>query len=147
MKVAIACETSSFQLKEQVKKYIMNLGYEVEDVGQLSEDENVLYFEAAANLARKIQSGACERGLIANKFRGVYCVACESIFTAEKISLINNANVLAMGARVVSFDMGCEMAERFLAGQWCEGFAEQRRKNNERGFEVLKQIEEEQRYD
>ena len=34
MKVAIACETSSFQLKEQVKKYIMNLGYEVEDVGQ-----------------------------------------------------------------------------------------------------------------
>ena len=155
MKVAIACETSSFQLKEQVKKYIMNLGYEVEDVGQLSEDENVLYFDAAANLARKIQSGACERGivfcgtgagasLIANKFRGVYCVACESIFTAEKISLINNANVLAMGARVVSFDMGCEMAERFLAGQWCEGFAEQRRKNNERGFEVLKQIEEEQ---
>lgn len=74
-------------------------------------------------------------------------MACESIFTAEKISLINNANVLAMGARVVSFDMGCEMAERFLAGQWCEGFAEQRRKNNERGFEVLKQIEEEQRYD
>ena len=65
----------------------------------------------------------------------------------KKISLINNANVLAMGARVVSFDMGCEMAERFLAGQWCEGFAEQRRKNNERGFEVLKQIEEEQRYD
>ena len=57
MKVAIACETSSFQLKEQVKKYIMNLGYEVEDVGQLSEDENVLYFEAAANLARKIQIG------------------------------------------------------------------------------------------
>ena len=152
MKVAIACETSSFQLKEQVKKYIMNLGYEVEDVGQLSEDENVLYFEAAANLARKIQSIVfCGTGagvsLIANKFRGVYCVACESIFTAEKISLINNANVLAMGARVVSFDMGCEMAERFLAGQWCEGFAEQRRKNNERGFEVLKQIEEEQRYD
>lgn len=155
MKVAIACEASSFQLKEQVKKHILDLGYEVVDAGQQSEEENVLYFEASANLAKKIQSGECERGivfcgtgagasLIANKFKGVYCVACESIFTAEKISLINNANVLAMGSRVVSFDMACEMAERFLAGRWCEGFAEQRRKNNERGYEVLRQIEEEQ---
>ena len=155
MKVAIACESSSFQLKEQVKKHIISLGYEVVDVGQQREDENVLYFEASANLAERIQNGECERGivfcgtgagasLIANKFKGVYCVACESIFTAEKISLINNANVLAMGARVVSFDMGCEMAERFLAGQWCEGFTEQRRKNNERGYEILKHIEEEQ---
>ena len=154
MKVAIACEASSFQLKEQVKKHILDLGYEVVDAGQQSE-EDVLYYEAAANLAKKIQSGECERGivfcgtgagasLIANKFKGVYCVACESIFTAEKISLINNANVLAMGSRVVSFDMACEMAERFLAGRWCEGFAEQRRKNNERGYEVLRQIEEEQ---
>ena len=155
MKVAIACEASSFQLKEQVKKHILDLGYEVVDAGQQSEEENVLYYEAAANLAKKIQSGECERGivfcgtgagasLIANKFKRVYCVACESIFTAEKISLINNANVLAMGSRVVSFDMACEMAERFLAGRWCEGFAEQRRKNNERGYEVLRQIEEEQ---
>ena len=155
MKVAIACEASSFQLKEQVKKHILDLGYEVVDAGQQSEEENVLYYEAAANLAKKVQSGECERGivfcgtgagasLIANKFKGVYCVACESIFTAEKISLINNANVLAMGSRVVSFDMACEMAERFLAGRWCEGFAEQRRKNNERGYEVLRQIEEEQ---
>ena len=155
MKVAIACEASSFQLKEQVKKHILDLGYEVVDAGQQSEEENVLYYEAAANLAKKIQSGECERGivfcgtgagasLIANKFKGVYCVACESIFTAEKISLINNANVLAMGSRVVSFDMACEMAEHFLAGRWCEGFAEQRRKNNERGYEVLRQIEEEQ---
>ena len=155
MKVAIACEASSFQLKEQVKKHILDQGFEVVDAGQQSEEENVLYYEAAANLAKKIQSGECERGivfcgtgagasLIANKFKGVYCVACESIFTAEKISLINNANVLAMGSRVVSFDMACEMAERFLAGRWCEGFAEQRRKNNERGYEVLRQIEEEQ---
>ena len=79
--------------------------------------------------------------MIVNKFRGVYCVACESVFTAEKISHINNANVLAMGARVVSWDMGGEMAEKFLAGKWCEGFAEQRRQNNEKGFAVLQSIE------
>lgn len=154
MKVAIACEAQSFELKEAVKKRLAALGYEMVDVGQQSPEENVLYFDAARNLALKIQSGECERGivicgtgagvsLIVNKFRGVYCVACESVFTAEKISLINNANVLAMGVRVVSYDMAGEMAEKFLAGKWCEGFAEQRRLNNERGYEMLKQIEAE----
>lgn len=153
MKVAIACEASSFLLKEAVKKHIIRLGYEVEDVGQQTEDENVLYYEAAGKLAEEIRSGRCERGIvicgtgagvsmIANKYKGVYCVACESVFTAEKISLINNANVLAMGARVVSWDMGCEMAEKFLAGHWCEGFAQQRRLNNERGYQALRAIEQ-----
>ena len=154
MKVAIACEASSFLLKEAVKKRIQAAGYEVLAVGQQTENENVLYFEAAQNLAKVIQSGECEKGIvicgtgagvsmIVNKFRGVYCVACESVFTAEKISLINNANVLAMGARVVSWDMGGEMAEKFLAGKWCDGFETQRRLNNEKGYQVLKSIEEE----
>ena len=154
MKVAIACEASSFLLKEAVKKRIQDAGYEVLDVGQQKEDENVLYFEAAQNLAKAVSSGECEKGIvicgtgagvsmIVNKYKGVYCVACESVFTAEKISLINNANVLAMGARVVSWDMGGEMAEKFLAGKWCEGFAEQRRLNNEKGFEILQAIEAE----
>lgn len=153
MKVGIACESSSFLLKEAVKKHIAGLGYEVVDVGQRTPEENVLYYEAAQRLAGLIQSGECERGIvmcgtgagvsmIANKFKGVYCVACESVFTAEKISLINNANVLAMGSRVVSWDMGCEMAEKFLAGKWCDGFAKQRRLNNERGYEVLRAIEQ-----
>ena len=47
-----------------------------------------------------------------------------------------------MGGRVVSWDMGCEMAEKFLAGKWCDGFAEQRRLNNEKGYEVLRAIEQ-----
>ena len=123
------------------------------DVGQQQENGNMLYFEAAQNLAKVIQSGECEKGIvicgtgagvsmIVNKFRGVYCVACESVFTAEKISLINNANVLAMGARVVSWDMGGEMAEKFLAGKWCDGFETQRRLNNEKGYQMLRSIEE-----
>jgi ribose 5-phosphate isomerase B len=81
--------------------------------------------------------------LVINKFRGVYCVACESVFTAQKTSLINNANVLAMGEKVVSQAMACEMAEEWLRGAWCDGFEEQRRKNNERGFAALQEIERE----
>lgn len=152
MNVVIASDFSGFRLKEAVKAHIIALGYEVEDVGAQKEEDATLYFEASENLARVIREGRAERGIvicgtgagvsmIANKFRGVYAVACESVYTAEKTSLINNANVLAMGGRVVSWDMGCEMAEKFLAGKWCEGFAEQRRLNNEKGYAVLQEIE------
>ena len=131
-KVVIACESSSVALKEAVKQRLLDAGYEVLDVGQQLDGPPVLYYEAAENLARVIQSGECERGIaicgtgagismVANKFRGIYAVACESVFTAEKILHINNANVLCMGGRVVSHDMGGEMALKFLAGNWCEG--------------------------
>ncbi len=151
-KVAIASDFSGFNLKEAVRKFLITEGYAVEDVGQTSTTERVLYFEAAAGLAKALQSGSADRGiaicgtgagvsLIANKFRGIYCVACESVFTAQRTSLINNANVLAMGEKVVSHDMACEMAKAWLNGVWCEGFDEQRRLNNERGFAALQEIE------
>lgn len=155
MKVAIGSETSGFALKEAVKAHLIGLGHEIMDVGAQSDNDGILYFDSSANVAEKIQKGEAERGivicgtgagasLIANKHRGVYCVACESVFTAEKIGLINNANALAMGSRVVSIDMGCEMAEKYLAGSWCEGFAEQRRLNNEKGYSKMQGIEKHQ---
>lgn len=152
-KVAIASDFSGFNLKEAVKGSLIVDGYGVEDVGQINPAGSMPYYEAASSLARALQSGMCERGivicgtgagvsLIINKFKGIYCVACESVFTAQRISLINNANVLAMGEKVVSHEMACEMARDWLNGVWCEGFDEQRRKNNERGFQVLREIEE-----
>jgi len=152
MKIAIASDFSGFNLKEAVKTFLIDNGYNVTDVGQLTKENQMLYFDAATNLAMAIKSGQFDRGIvicgtgagvsmIANKFCGVYCVACESIFTAEKISLINNANVLAMGERVVSPAMACEMAQKFIDGIWCNGFELQRKLNNENGYKKLQQIE------
>lgn len=152
MKVVIASDFSGFRLKEAVKAHILSLGYEVVDVGAQTEEDKTMYYDAASRLAQRIHEGKAERGIvicgtgagvsmIVNKFKGVYAVACESVFTAEKTSLINNANVLAMGERVVSYGMGAEMAEKWLAGRWCEGFAEERKKNNERGYAKLQEIE------
>ena len=153
MKVVIASDFSGFRLKEAVKKNLIEQGYDLPDVGQTAEEEPVLYFNAAASLAKEIQSGRYDRGIVicgtgagvsmvVNKFKGVYCVACESVYTAEKTSLINNANVLAMGEKVVSYAMGTEMAQRWLDGRWCEGFDPERRANNEKGYAVLRQIED-----
>ena len=154
MKVVIASDFSGFRLKEAVKAHILSLNYEVVDVGAQTEEDGTMYFEAAENLAKSIQEGKAERGIvicgtgagvsmIANKFKGIYAVACESVYTAEKTSLINNANVLAMGEKVVSYAMGSEMAEKWLAAKWCDGFAPQRTANNEKGYAKLKAIEEE----
>ena len=154
MKVAIASDFSGYRLKEEVKKHVLSLGYELEDVGAQTENDKMLYFEAAENIAHCIQKKRADRGIvicgtgagvsmIANKFKGIYAVACESIYTAEKISLINNANVLAMGEKVVSYSIGAEMAEKWLQGKWCDGFAPERKKNNEKGYMKLKQIEDE----
>ena len=153
-KVAIASEISSFPLKEAIKAHLTGLGYEMVDVGTVSVEQPMEYYEAAVALGRTVQRGECERGivicgtgggvsLIVNKMKGVYCVACESIYTAERTALVNNANVLAMGGNVVSHVMGCEMAEKWLAGNWCEGFNEDRKARNVKGFEVLTQVEQE----
>ncbi len=152
MRVVIASDFSGFRLKEAVKAHVLSLGYDLVDVGAQTEEDTTLYYEAASRAAELIQKGEAERGIvicgtgagvsmIANKFRGVYAVACESVYTAEKTSLINNANVLAMGEKVVSYAMGAEMAEKWLAGRWCEGFEDQRRLNNERGFAKLQELE------
>ena len=153
-RVGVASDFSGFNLKEAVRRHLLSAGYVVEDFGQTDPSGHMLYFEAASALAKALQAGSCDRGivicgtgagvsLVINKFRGVYCVACESVFTAQKTSLINNANVLAMGEKVVSQAMACEMAEEWLRGAWCDGFEEQRRKNNERGFAALQEIERE----
>lgn len=153
-RIGIASDFSGFNLKEAVKKHLLSIGYVVEDFGQTDPLGKMFYFEAAMALAKALQAGACDRGivicgtgagvsLVINKFKGIYCVACESVFTAEKTSQINNANVLAMGEKVVSQAMACEMSEEWLKGVWCEGFEEERKKSNERGFAVLQQIERE----
>ena len=129
-RVVIASDPSGFHLKEAVKAHLQKLGYPVTDVGQY--DRGIVICGTGAGVS-----------LIANKFKGVHCVACESVFTAERCSLINNANVLAMGETVVSAVMGCEMAEKWLANNWCEGFAEERRARNENGFAMLCRIEDE----
>ena len=152
MKVVIASDFSGFRLKEKVKEHVISLGYEVVDVGAQKEEDTTLYYEAAGNAAKMIQDHQADRGIvicgtgagvsmITNKFRRVYAVAGESVYTAEKTSLVNNASVLAMGEKVVSYAMGAEMAEKWLAGKWCEGFETQRRLNNERGFAKLQELE------
>ncbi len=137
MKLAVASDFAGFSLKEAVKAHLVERGHEVVDLGQQTADQEMVYVDAAANLARAVQSGACERGIVmcgtgggvsilANKFKGIYCVACESLFTAPKSAVLNHANVLAMGGRAIGPANACEMVDAWLDASFCGGFAPER---------------------
>lgn len=138
MKVVISCEFAGFPLKSAVLDHLKEMGHEVVDVGQKSANEKVLYPQAAEALAKVIQAGTCEKGIIicgsgagvsitANKFKGVYAVACESIFTAQGIPMINNANVLAMGNNVVGVKNAFAMVDKFLENSFALGESSERK--------------------
>lgn len=153
MKIAIASDASGFRLKESVKEALRGAGHAVTDVGQQREEDAVRYYEAGEMLARAIQSGAYERGLIfcgsgagvclaVGKFRGVYAVACESEYTAAELHRITNANVMAMGEKVVTPDVARRMALAFVGSRWRDGMPPDKAEAARAGFARIQQIEQ-----
>lgn len=137
MKVLIGSDKSGFPLKEAVVAYLREAGYEVDDCGTKSMDAGIPYFEVASAAAEKMQRGEYERAIlicgtgagmavVANKYQGVYAVACESLFAAEKARAINDANVMTMGGWIVAEMLGCKMAEKFLTTNFTDNLEEWR---------------------
>lgn len=154
MKIVVASDISGLNLKEAVKKYLQDQGVDVTDVGQQVGGESITHINAARYLAKAIKEGAAEKGIIfcgtgagasmcVNKVRGMYCVACESLFSAPKIALINNANVLAMGARIIGPENACEMAHAFLNQGFAADFAPERKKAVTTFFNAMTELENE----
>ena len=115
MKIAIGSDHAGFAAKEEIKKYLEAKGFQVEDKGCYSE-ESVHYPQYGAAVAKAVQSGEAERGVLicgtgigmsitANKFAGIRATLCHDGFTAEASREHNNANILVMGARVIDTDM------------------------------------------
>ena len=124
MRVAIASDHAGFLLKENLKEYLDELGHDVEDLGTDSEDP-VDYPLYCANVARKVVSGEAERGVVlggsgqgeqlaANKVRGARAALCNDLFTARLSRQHNDANVLAMGGRIVAFGLAREILKLWL---------------------------------
>lgn len=131
MQVLLGSDKSGFPLKEAIKQFLSDKGYTVEDCGTTSIENGIPYFEVAQTAAEKVQSGQYARAIlicgtgagmavVANKFKGVYAVASESLYSAEKARAINNANILTMGGWIIGEQMGCDMAERFLTTEFTE---------------------------
>ena len=136
MKIAIGSDHGGYDLKEQVKTWLQEMGHEVEDFGCHGK-ESCDYPDFGAAAARAVASGACEKGVVicttgigisitANKVRGVRCALCSDPWSAEMTRRHNDANMLAMGAGVAGPLLARQILEAFLTHDF-EGGRHQRR--------------------
>lgn len=122
MKVAIASDHGGYALKESLKRHFAALP--LTDLGTDS-DESVDYPDFAAALAQRVAGGEFERGILicgsgvgisiaANKIKGIRAALCHNAYTAEMARRHNDANIIAMGGRVVDEKTAAEMVDIFL---------------------------------
>ena len=124
MRVAVGADHAGFDLKELLKSRLATAGHEVADLGTHGT-ESTDYPDWAAKVADAIADGRAERGLLvcgtgvgmaiaANRHRGVRAVATNDPFTAQLARRHNDANVLALGARIVAAPLAEELLRLFL---------------------------------
>ena len=125
MKIAIGSDHAGFELKETLKVFIESLRHETTDVGTDST-ESVDYPSFCAAAARSVVAGDAEFGIVlggsgqgeqlaANKVRGARAALCNCLYTARMAREHNDANVLAIGARVVGLGLAEEIVDLFLS--------------------------------
>ncbi|WP_457570256.1 ribose 5-phosphate isomerase B [Desulfurobacterium sp.] len=124
MKIALASDHGGFRLKEVIKNYLDELGIEYVDFGTYSE-ESVDYPDYALKAAESIINGETDRGIFicgtgigisiaANKVPGIRAALCYNIFAAEMSRRHNNANVLALGGRVIGDELAKSIVKTWL---------------------------------
>lgn len=125
MKIAIGCDHAGYPLKVAVEDKLLKEGYGIMDVGTEST-ESVDYPIYGKSVGRAVASGLADRGIVicgsgigisiaANKVKGVRCALCTSVEMAEMSRRHNDANVLAMGARMIEQDLAFEIVDKWLA--------------------------------
>lgn len=124
MNIALACDHGGLQLKNAIKKHLIELGHTVRDFGTDTEDRcDYPDFGHPASVA--VASGECERGIVvcttgigmsivANKVKGVRCALCTSVDMAVMTRRHNNANMLALGQKYVTLRLAKVIVDTFL---------------------------------
>jgi len=124
MRVAIGSDHAGYRLKETLKDLLKEDGHEIQDLGTHSE-EPVDYPVYCARVARAVVNGAADRGIVlggsgqgeqiaANKVDGCRAALCNDLYTARMSRQHNDANVLAIGARVVAAPLAMEITRLWL---------------------------------
>lgn len=136
MKVAIGSDHGGFQLKEEIKQLMDEMGIEYEDVGCTCSD-SVDYPDYAIPVAEKVSKKEVDRGILicgtgigmsiaANKVKGVRCALVHDLFSAKATREHNDSNVLAMGERVIGPGLAKEIARVWLETEFAGGRHENR---------------------
>ena len=136
MKITIGSDHAATALKEEVKKVLAEFDAEIKDVGTFGTDR-VDYPDIAEKVCADVTSGAADRGIVlcgtglgisiaANKIKGIRCALCGDVYSAKMSREHNNANVLAMGGRVLGFGLAGEIVRAWMTTDFAGGRHQQR---------------------
>ena len=141
--IGLGCDHGGLELKKVVMDYLDSKNIEYKDFGTYTSEscDYPVYGKAVANA---VASGECDKGIIicgtgigisiaANKVRGIRAALCHDVFSAKATREHNDANILAMGARVIGPGLALEIVKAFLETDFS---------NDERHIRRIKMIED-----
>ena len=131
MRIALAADHAGYLLKDELVQWLREAGHDVTDLGT-NGPESVDYPEYGAKLANAVASGKAERGIVVcgsgigvsiavNRNPGCRCARVDEPLSATLSREHNDANVLALGARLIGSDMAKDIALAFLNTQFAGG--------------------------
>ena len=142
--IALGCDHGGYELMQEVIAYLDEKGLEYKNLGCNNMD-SVDYPVYGKKVAKAILSGECDKGILicgtgigisitANRYKGIRAALCSDCFSAEATRQHNNANVLAMGGRVVGPGLAVKIVDTFLNTEFSNG---------ERHINRVRQLDEE----
>ena len=132
MKITIGSDHGAVALKAEVKRVLDGMaGVEVKDAGTFDES-SVDYPDIAEKVCREVAAGQAVRGIVlcgtgigisiaANKIKGIRAALCHDVYSARMSRAHNDANVLAMGGRVIGFGPAAEIVRIWLDTEFSGG--------------------------
>ena len=128
MKIALGCDHGGLNLKNEIAKYLIETGMEIKDFGTYTTD-SCDYPDIALPVAEAVVSKEVDFGILicgtgigisiaANKVPGVRAALCSDTFSAHATREHNNANILAMGERVVGKGLALDIVKTFIESKF-----------------------------
>ncbi len=130
-KIVVGADHFGMPLKDIVRDHLIELGYQVTDMG-VNTDEPVDYPDIGAALAERVAAGEFERGvlvcgtgagmaIVANKVPGVRAVAVTDPYTAERAVASNNARIITMGSQITGPAVATKLIDIWIDAEFQGG--------------------------
>lgn len=128
MKIVLACDHGGFELKEAVREHLTKKGYDVNDIGVYNTN-SVDYPDYGKRAAELVSGSVDDKGIVicgtgigisiaANKVKGIRCALCTNEYMARMARMHNDANMLALGNRVIGQGAALDIVDVWLSTEF-----------------------------
>jgi len=126
--IAIGCDEAAFDFRNNIREFLLDKGYEVEDYGVYDKNP-ALYPDIAITVAQAVAEGKHEKGILicgtgigmcicANKVKGIRAAVCHDMLSAQRARKSNDAQILCIGARIIAPQLGQLLVEEWLKSEF-----------------------------